>query len=83
MGLHNSGTHALVEYLRTSFHVDVQPLMAPKKDSIVCIGDFYMWKHTVPVSPLQLPSRAARGQVTLLLTVRDVQSWLVSMSRKY
>ena len=31
MGLHNSGTHALVEYLNAYFHVDVQPLIAPKK----------------------------------------------------
>ena len=42
MGLHNAGTHALVDYLNTYFDVDVQPLIARNKHGIVCFGDFYM-----------------------------------------
>ena len=57
--------------------------MAKKHDGILSIGAFSLWKHTVPMSPLELPSTATCGRVTLLLTVRDEQSWLVSMSRTY
>ena len=73
MGLHNSGTHALVECANAFFNIDVQPAMAKFKDGIVVVGDFSLWKHTVPLAPLQLPWTTARGRVALLLAVRDVQ----------
>ena len=57
--------------------------MAKKNDGIVSSGAFSLWKHTVPMSPLELPSTATCGRVTLLLTVRDDLLWLVPMSRKY
>ena len=82
-GAAQSGTHALIEYLNEYFDVDVFPRMAKKNDGIVSSGAFSLWKHTVPGSPLKLPSTATCGRETLLLAVRDVQSWLVSMSRKY
>ena len=82
MGLHNSGAHALIEYVHRFFDVDVYPRMVRKKHGILSFGEFSLWKHTVPLAQLPLPSTGTRGRVTLLLTVRDVISWLLPMSRK-
>ena len=40
-----------------------------------------LWKHHVSLRPMALPSVAATGPTTLLLTVRNITSWLASMSR--
>ena len=47
--LHNSGTHALIEYVNAIFNVGVQPAMAKTKTGIVVVSDFRLWKHTVPL----------------------------------
>ena len=57
IGFHNSGTHALVEYVHTFFDVDVYPRMARKKDGILAFDDFILWKHTTPLAPLPLLRR--------------------------
>ena len=54
MGLHNSGTHALVEHVHAFFDVDMYPRMARKKDGILAFDDLSLWKRTVPLAPLPL-----------------------------
>ena len=86
MGLHNSGTHALIEYLSKYFSVAVQPRMKQKhrrksNDGLLLFKTWQLWKHHVPLQTLALPTGAATGPATLLLTVRNITSWLASMSR--
>ena len=86
MGLHNSGTHALIEYLSKYFSVAVQPRMKQKhrrksNDGLLLFKTWQLWKHHVPLQTLALPTGAATGPATLLLTVRNIMSWLASMSR--
>ena len=86
MGLHNSGTHALIEYLSKYFGVAVQPPMKQKfkgkrNDGLLLFDRWQLWKHHVPLRTLALPTGAATGPATLLLTVRNIMSWLASRSR--
>ena len=82
MGMHNTGIHSLVEYVSTYFNVVVYSPMQCKNDCLLAFNHWSLWKHTVPLQPLSLPSAAPSGRVTLLVTVRDVMSWLVSMAKK-
>ena len=86
MGLHNSGTHAFIEYLSKYFRVAEQPLMNQKfkgkrNDGLLLFDRWQLWKHHVPLQWLELPTDAASGPATVLLTVRNITSWLASMSR--
>ena len=45
------------------------------------IGDWKLWKHNVPLAPIALPTGSPAGPTTVLLTVRNIGSWLCSMSR--
>eukprot|EP00929_Paragymnodinium_shiwhaense_P026116 TRINITY_DN15595_c0_g1_i4.p1 TRINITY_DN15595_c0_g1~~TRINITY_DN15595_c0_g1_i4.p1 ORF type:complete len:1560 (+),score=426.06 TRINITY_DN15595_c0_g1_i4:126-4805(+) len=82
MGLHKSGTHALAEYVRRFFDVEVQPSNKRLWAGTVSVGDCSVWKHTVPLEQLQLPASAEDGgRVLLLLTIREPSSWLQSLSR--
>ena len=86
MGLHNSGTHALIEYLSKYFSVAVHPRMKQKHKGksnagLLLFKTWQLWKHHVPLQTLALPTGAATGPATLLLTVRNITSWLASMSR--
>ena len=56
--------------------------MKRQNDGLLAFNDGSLWKHTVPLQPLSLPSAAPSGRVMLLVTVRDVMSWLVSMANK-
>jgi len=86
MGLHDSGTHAFIEYLSKYFSVAVQPRMKQKhrrksNDGLLLFKRWQLRKHHVPLQTLALPTGAATGPATLLLTVRNITSWLASMSR--
>ena len=82
MGLHNNGTHALVQYVSKCSQVSVQPTLKRKHEGTVDIDGFKIWKHTIPLRTVSTPASSAVGPVTLLLTVREVTSWLCSMSRR-
>jgi len=83
MGMHKSGTHALTQYLRQYFDVAVLPTTKDdKNEGVVVLGDFAVWKHTVPLTPLRFPSSMGTSLVTVLLTVRDPVSWMASLSRE-
>ena len=83
-GFHNSGTHALVEYLTELFDVEVQPPLRSKKrrgDGLLHVGAWKLWKHNVPLTLMALPVGSLWAPITVLLTVRNIGSWLCSMSR--
>ena len=50
-------------------------------DGLLLFKTWQLWKHHVPLQTLALPTGAATGPATLLLTVRNITSWLASMSR--
>ena len=87
MGPYRSGTHTLVEYLDRFFEVRVEP--NPKGISQCCdtgtvaLADgFQIWKHSVPLRDFNIPSDGARGgRTVVLLLVREVSSWLESLSK--
>jgi len=88
MGPYRSGTHALVEYLDRYFEVCVEP--KPKGTSRCCdtgtvtLADgFQIWKHSVPLGEFNIPSDGARGgRTVVLLLVRELSSWLESLSKE-
>jgi len=87
MGLHRSGTHALVEYLRRFFDVDHEPQMVKVKGRVDSgtlnwAGGKQIWKHAVPLGPWDIPESGCNGgPAVVLLTVREVQSWMVSLAK--
>eukprot|EP00928_Gymnodinium_smaydae_P065636 TRINITY_DN48740_c0_g1_i1.p1 TRINITY_DN48740_c0_g1~~TRINITY_DN48740_c0_g1_i1.p1 ORF type:complete len:400 (+),score=90.52 TRINITY_DN48740_c0_g1_i1:47-1246(+) len=84
MGPHCSGTKVLAKYMRTFFDMSVQPPEKTKRvgDGTVRIGSRSLWKHTVPLADWELPARDAEGaNVTVLLTVREPMSWVLSLSQ--
>jgi len=80
LGLHKSGTHALARYLHEFFDVNVQPAQG-KNEGVVNLESCCLWKHTIPLDTLPLPPSGSKGAVTVLLTVREVVSWMLSLSR--
>jgi len=86
MGLHCSGTHALAEYLDRFFSVNVEPRLKKNNKRVdsgtVELADgFKIWKHTVPLGSFNMPNQgAAGGRSVVLLTVREIHSWMVSLS---
>ena len=82
-GFHNSGIHALVEYLNELFDVEVQPPMRTKKrggDGLLHVGGWKLWKHNVPLTRMALPPGSPSAPIMVLLTVQNICSWLCSMS---
>eukprot|EP00746_Dinoflagellata_sp_MGD_P061809 gnl/MRDRNA2_/MRDRNA2_260934_c0_seq1.p1 gnl/MRDRNA2_/MRDRNA2_260934_c0~~gnl/MRDRNA2_/MRDRNA2_260934_c0_seq1.p1 ORF type:complete len:276 (-),score=32.65 gnl/MRDRNA2_/MRDRNA2_260934_c0_seq1:32-793(-) len=78
MGLHKSGTNAMSKYLNRYFNVTIQPKIKEhyKDDAgTLCVGDLRMWKHTVPLTSIELPSG-----VTIVLMIREVRSWMLSLA---
>ena len=59
MGLHKSGTHVVSKYLRKFFHVTVEPKekVGKSDDGTISLGEFQLWKHTVPLTSLENPIR--------------------------
>lgn len=88
MGLHKSGTHALGAYVREYFSINLQPDHTEPLLAGTVVGDnFKLWKHTVPLERVHLPTPPALpdgtpGRVLLLLTIRDPASWLASLSKE-
>ena len=67
LGLHNSATHALAEYLTKFFAVQVYPPNRAKKrggDGLLQLGSWKLWKHHVPVAPMALPTDSTTGPTT-------------------
>ena len=79
IGMHKSGTHALCSYLIQFFDVDVQP--SKEHEGVVNLESCCMWKHTIPISATVLPSRTSKGPVTVMMTVREIESWMHSLGR--
>jgi len=87
MGLHGSGTRAMGEYVKRFFDVDQEPKNRRFRQhrvdhgTVELSGDFRIWKHTVPLAPFGLPSTGVSGgPVVVLLTVREIRSWMASLS---
>lgn len=83
MGLHGSGTHALIAYLNRFFAVDTEPKKTKKDDGTLDLGgQCRIWKHSVPLGPFRLPGCGSEGgPVVVLLTIREVRSWMGSLSK--
>lgn len=83
MGLYGSGTHAMGEYLRRYFSVHVEPRPRQKRDGTVELGaGFKIWKHTVPLGDFLAPaSGPGNSPVVVILTIREVRSWMTSLAR--
>ena len=45
------------------------------------MGAWKLWKHNVPLTRMALPTGSPSAPITVLLTVRNIGSWLCSMSR--
>ena len=80
IGMHKSGTHPLNSYLNKFFNVDVQP-NNNEHEGVVNLESCCMWKHTIPISATVLPSRTSKGPVTVMMTVREMESWMHSLGR--
>ena len=80
IGMHKSGTHPLNSYLNKFFNVDVQP-NNNEHEGVVNLESCCMWKHTIPISATVLPSRTSKGPVTVMMTVREMDSWMHSLGR--
>jgi len=82
LGLHRSGTHILARYCSEFFDGFVQPdpLGNSRQQGVVHLEGFELWKHTVPVQSIEIPT-SADIPVTLLLTVRDLLPWMQALSR--
>ena len=78
-GMHKSGTHVLAQYIRDLFDVQVQPRIG-KFDGVVLVDDGMspVWKHTLPTRPAL---GAAPEDIVVIVTVRNLVSWLASVSR--
>ena len=61
--------------------MSTQPALYGRSDGIVHLENYRIWKHTIPIKQVHIPSSAASGAVTLFATIRDPFSWLASMSR--
>jgi hypothetical protein len=78
----------MVEYISRFFDVDVQPPPHNKSKrnvdtGTIVLGDnFKLWKHTVPMlNAFRFPSKGnSGGPLVVVLMVREVCSWLVSLS---
>ena len=77
LGLPQSGTNALCRYVQEFFDVDVQP----HKGASNFEHDYWMWNHELPKKPLVFPSYTSKGPVTVVLVVRDIESWMHSLGR--
>ena len=82
LGMYKSATHALSQYVSRYFDVVVQPTLCGKDDGTIRLDTLKVWKHVLPDDARLFPKVADGRAVTLLLTVRDLSSWMLSLSRE-
>ena len=81
-GMYKSATHALSQYVSRYFDVVVQPTLCGKDDGTIRLDTLKVWKHVLPDDARLFPKVADGRAATLLLTVRDLSSWMLSLSRE-
>jgi len=86
MGMHHSGTKALIGYVRRHFECHVEPVARKRgkkgyADGAIeqrCGGT--VWKHAVPSQAVSVGPAVSRGPLVLLFCVREVASWMRALS---